>query len=68
MAEGDTVFATGIRLHEALAGQVLTRTDFRVPRFATWIWPVGWSARSCREANTSSFEQTVRSPSTLTSA
>jgi endonuclease VIII len=35
MAEGDTVFATAGRLHGALAGQVLTRTDFRVPRFAT---------------------------------
>jgi len=35
MAEGDTVFATAVRLHDALAGQVLTRTDFRVPRFAT---------------------------------
>jgi endonuclease-8 len=35
MAEGDTVFATGVRLHDALAGQVLTRTDFRVPAFAT---------------------------------
>lgn len=35
MAEGDTVFATAVRMHEALAGQVLRRTDFRVPRFAT---------------------------------
>lgn len=35
MAEGDTVFATAGRLHEALAGQRLTRTDIRVPRFAT---------------------------------
>jgi endonuclease VIII len=35
MAEGDTVFATAGRLHEALAGQPLTRTDIRVPRFAT---------------------------------
>jgi endonuclease-8 len=35
MAEGDTVFATAARLHEALAGLALTRTDFRVPRFAT---------------------------------
>jgi endonuclease-8 len=35
MAEGDTVFATAVRLHEALAGETLTRTDFRVPRFAT---------------------------------
>ena len=35
MAEGDTVHATASRLHEALAGQTLTRTDFRVPRAAT---------------------------------
>jgi endonuclease-8 len=35
MAEGDTVFATANRIHEALAGHVLSRTDFRVPRFAT---------------------------------
>ena len=35
MAEGDTVIATAARLHEALAGRLLTRTDFRVPRFAT---------------------------------
>lgn len=35
MAEGDTVFATAARLQGALARRVLTRTDFRVPRFAT---------------------------------
>jgi endonuclease-8 len=35
MAEGDTVFATAVRLQEALSGHVLTRTDFRVPRFAS---------------------------------
>jgi endonuclease-8 len=35
MAEGDTVFATAAKLHEAIAGRVLTRTDLRVPRFAT---------------------------------
>ena len=35
MAEGDTVFATAARLHDALAGRTLTRTDLRVPRFAT---------------------------------
>lgn len=29
------MFATAARLHEALAGRLLTRTDFRVPRFAT---------------------------------
>jgi endonuclease-8 len=35
MAEGDTVFATAARMHDALAGHVLTATDLRVPRFAT---------------------------------
>ncbi|MFI6516283.1 Fpg/Nei family DNA glycosylase [Spirillospora sp. NPDC050679] len=34
MPEGDTVYATARRLHEALAGRVLTVTDFRVPRYA----------------------------------
>ncbi|MEU4504308.1 DNA-formamidopyrimidine glycosylase family protein [Streptomyces sp. NPDC024089] len=35
MPEGDTVLQTAGRLHTALAGQVLTRSDLRVPRFAT---------------------------------
>ena len=35
MPEGDVVWFTARRLHEALAGQVLTRSDFRVPRYAT---------------------------------
>lgn len=35
MPEGDTVFRTARRLHEALAGQVVTRFDLRVPRSAT---------------------------------
>ena len=35
MPEGDVVWYTARRLHEALAGQVLTRSDFRVPRYAT---------------------------------
>ncbi|MFJ1929121.1 MULTISPECIES: DNA-formamidopyrimidine glycosylase family protein [unclassified Streptomyces] len=35
MPEGDTVLQTARRLHQALAGQVLTRSDLRVPRFAT---------------------------------
>ncbi|MDQ4085454.1 MAG: hypothetical protein M3165_06500 [Actinomycetota bacterium] len=34
MPEGDTVWRTARRLHRALAGQTLTRTDFRVPRYA----------------------------------
>jgi endonuclease VIII len=33
--EGDVVWLTARRLHEALAGQVLTVSDFRVPRYAT---------------------------------
>jgi endonuclease-8 len=33
--EGDTVFLAGTRLRRALAGEALTRTDFRVPRYAT---------------------------------
>jgi endonuclease-8 len=33
--EGDVVWRTARQLHEALAGRVLTRSDFRVPRYAT---------------------------------
>lgn len=35
MPEGDAVFLTAKRLRTALDGKVLTRSDFRVPRFAT---------------------------------
>lgn len=35
MPEGDTVWLAARRLHQALAGDVLTSTDFRVPRLAT---------------------------------
>jgi endonuclease VIII len=35
MPEGDVVWWYARRLHAALAGKVLTRSDFRVPRFAT---------------------------------
>jgi endonuclease VIII len=35
MPEGDTVRQAARRLHEALAGEVLTRSDLRVPRYAT---------------------------------
>ncbi|MFK0102578.1 DNA-formamidopyrimidine glycosylase family protein [Streptomyces sp. NPDC091040] len=35
MPEGDTVLQTAARLRHALAGQVLTTSDLRVPRFAT---------------------------------
>src|SRR5688572_10205413 len=33
--EGDTVFLAATRLRAALAGEVLTKTDFRVPQHAT---------------------------------
>jgi formamidopyrimidine-DNA glycosylase len=33
--EGDVVWRTARQLHEALAGRVLLRSDFRVPRYAT---------------------------------
>jgi endonuclease-8 len=35
MPEGDTVHLAAARLDRALSAQVLTQTDFRVPRFAT---------------------------------
>ncbi|MFH9940326.1 Fpg/Nei family DNA glycosylase [Streptomyces murinus] len=35
MPEGDTVWQAARRLHEALAGEVLIRSDFRVPKYAT---------------------------------
>ncbi len=35
MPEGDTVFQAAHRLRQALADRVLTRTDFRVPQYAT---------------------------------
>ncbi|MFE2430139.1 DNA-formamidopyrimidine glycosylase family protein [Streptomyces sp. NPDC059373] len=35
MPEGDTVWLTARRLHEALAGKVLVRCDLRVPQLAT---------------------------------
>lgn len=35
MPEGDTVHRAARRLHAALAGRELTKSDFRVPRFAT---------------------------------
>lgn len=34
MPEGDTVWLAGRRLHRALAGRQLTRSDFRVPQLA----------------------------------
>ena len=34
MPEGDTVWLAATRMHDALAGRVLTRSDFRVPSLA----------------------------------
>ena len=36
MPEGDTVYRAAARLRDALAGRTLIRSDFRVPRFATF--------------------------------
>lgn len=47
MPEGDTVWLTARRLHEALAGQVLVRSDFRVPRYAT-LDLAGWVVERVR--------------------
>ncbi|GGC68208.1 Fpg/Nei family DNA glycosylase [Hoyosella rhizosphaerae] len=50
MPEGDTVFRTATALRAALEGEVLTRCEFRVPRYATVnfsgsrvdrVWPYG---------------------------
>ncbi len=46
MPEGDTVWRVSRQLDAALAGRVLTRTDFRVPRFAT----TNLTGRSVRQA------------------
>ncbi|MFK4106664.1 Fpg/Nei family DNA glycosylase [Streptomyces sp. NPDC019531] len=35
MPEGDTIWQSARRLHNALAGKVLTRSDLRVPKYAT---------------------------------
>ncbi|HJW00112.1 MAG TPA: DNA-formamidopyrimidine glycosylase family protein [Arthrobacter sp.] len=42
MPEGDSVWRAAHQLHQALAGQTLTATDFRVPRFAT-LNLAGWT-------------------------
>ncbi|MBO0772192.1 MAG: Fpg/Nei family DNA glycosylase [Actinobacteria bacterium] len=46
MPEGDLVWQTAQRLHAALAGRVLTRSDVRVPRYAT----ADLTGRTVREA------------------
>jgi len=40
--EGDSVWRAAHQLHQALAGQTLTASDFRVPRFAT-LNLAGWT-------------------------
>lgn len=35
MPEGDSVYLAAKRMHDGLAGRLLTRTDFRVPQLAT---------------------------------
>ena len=45
MPEGDTVWLAAQRLHAALSGDVLVRSDFRVPQLAT----VDLSGRTVRE-------------------
>lgn len=42
MPEGDSVWRAARQLHQALAGQTLTASDFRVPRFAT-LNLAGWT-------------------------
>lgn len=42
MPEGDSVWRAAAQLHQALAGQKLTASDFRVPRFAT-LNLAGWT-------------------------
>ena len=42
MPEGDSVWRAAAQLHKALAGQQLTASDFRVPRFAT-LNLAGWT-------------------------
>ncbi len=42
MPEGDSVWRAASQLHKALAGQTLTASDFRVPRFAT-LNLAGWT-------------------------
>lgn len=42
MPEGDSVWRAAAELHKALAGQTLTGSDFRVPRFAT-LNLAGWT-------------------------
>ncbi|GAA2868774.1 Fpg/Nei family DNA glycosylase [Paenarthrobacter ilicis] len=42
MPEGDSIWRAASRLNEALAGRIITASDFRVPRFAT-LNLTGWT-------------------------
>lgn len=59
MPEGDTVFATAHRLRTALEGKLLTRTDFRVPRYATTDLS-GWTVSTVRPVGKHLFIDVVR--------
>jgi endonuclease-8 len=60
--EGDAVWSTAKRLHTALAGQVLTRSDFRVPRYAT----VSLTGRTVTEAVARGKHLLIRTDNGLT--
>jgi endonuclease VIII len=60
--EGDAVWLTARRLHEALAGRVLTRSDFRVPRYAT----VSLAGQSVTEALARGKHLLIRTDAGLT--
>ena len=62
MPEGDVVWNTAQRLHTALAGQVLTRSDFRVPRYAT----VSLTGQTVTEAVARGKHLLIRTDSGLT--
>jgi endonuclease VIII len=60
--EGDAVWLTARRLHVALAGRVLTRSDFRVPRYAT----VSLAGQSVTEALARGKHLLIRTDAGLT--
>ena len=60
--EGDVVWYTARRLSEALAGRVLTRSDFRVPRYAT----VNLAGQTVTEAVSRGKHLLIRTGSGLT--
>jgi endonuclease-8 len=60
--EGDAVWLTARRLHEALASRVLTGSDFRVPRYAT----VSLAGQSVTEAVARGKHLLIRTDAGLT--